>query len=232
MFRVTGPVTSSASACRGEATSRAPYRSASYTGPNAAPISTSHPLHEPASTCRICTEPPSAVRGGGPFGGRARRARLGDPAGLADLAPQAGHIGPLERERVRTCGGRRAARPAATARRPGWIGPHPGAARSADRSASRAPTIPHGTRRPGVPGAARPRKSATAELDTARVFRPVTWPAAPDSPPTALVTAIVARSRPRAVSSRVRLASHDRCRGRQPSTRRARVLSAPRSPPR
>jgi hypothetical protein len=49
MFRVTGPVTRATSACRGEATSRAPYRSASYTGPKALPISISHPLHEPAS---------------------------------------------------------------------------------------------------------------------------------------------------------------------------------------
>src|SRR5207253_11382745 len=49
MLRVTTPVTSSASAWRGEATSRAPYCSASYTGPNAPPISTSHPLQDPAS---------------------------------------------------------------------------------------------------------------------------------------------------------------------------------------
>jgi hypothetical protein len=32
MFRVTGPVTSATSACRGEATSRALYRSPWYTG--------------------------------------------------------------------------------------------------------------------------------------------------------------------------------------------------------
>src|SRR5690606_25349485 len=56
-LRVTGPVASTASAWRGEATSRAPYRSASCTGPNAEPISISHPLHEPASTCRSCTDP-------------------------------------------------------------------------------------------------------------------------------------------------------------------------------
>jgi hypothetical protein len=61
MFRVTGPVTNTASACRGEATSLTPYRYASYTGPNADPISTSHPLQDPASTCRICTEPDSSA---------------------------------------------------------------------------------------------------------------------------------------------------------------------------
>src|SRR6478609_11298810 len=57
MLRVTTPVTSSPSACRGDATSRAPNRSASYTGPNTAEISTSQPLQEPASTCRTCNEP-------------------------------------------------------------------------------------------------------------------------------------------------------------------------------
>jgi hypothetical protein len=41
----------------GEATSRAPNRPASYTGPNADAISSSHPLQDPASTCRSCTEP-------------------------------------------------------------------------------------------------------------------------------------------------------------------------------
>jgi hypothetical protein len=60
MFRVTGPVTSATSACRGEATSRAPYRSASYTGLKAAAISISHPLQEPASTHLTCTEPPNS----------------------------------------------------------------------------------------------------------------------------------------------------------------------------
>src|SRR5690606_39248885 len=61
----TGPVTSSASACRGEATSRAPYRSPSYTGPNTEAISTSQPLHDPASTCRICTDPASSAASAG-----------------------------------------------------------------------------------------------------------------------------------------------------------------------
>lgn len=39
--------------------------SASYTGPNADPISTSQPLHDPASTCRICTEPPRSTAAAG-----------------------------------------------------------------------------------------------------------------------------------------------------------------------
>src|SRR5262245_44260281 len=63
ILRVTTPVTNSASACRGEATSRAPNRSASYTGPNAPEISTSQPLQEPASTCRICSEPRTPAGG-------------------------------------------------------------------------------------------------------------------------------------------------------------------------
>lgn len=71
MLRVTGPVTSRASACRGDATSRAPYRSASYTGPKAPPISISQPLQEPASTCLSCIEPARvAAAGGGVTSGR------------------------------------------------------------------------------------------------------------------------------------------------------------------
>ena len=92
MFRVTTPVTSSASACRGEATSRAPYRSASYTGPNAAPISTSHPLHDPASTCRIWTEPRSPAPSGA-AAPRRRRRGLRDSPVRADLAQQTQHRG-------------------------------------------------------------------------------------------------------------------------------------------
>src|SRR5690349_19003172 len=69
MLRVTTPVTSSASACLGDATSRAPYCSASYTGPNAPPISISQPLQEPASTCRICSEPRTPAGGSTTGGG-------------------------------------------------------------------------------------------------------------------------------------------------------------------
>src|SRR5579885_1739826 len=53
MFQVTGPVTSSTSAWRGEATNFRPKRSTSYTGLLSAWISSSQPLHEPASTSRI-----------------------------------------------------------------------------------------------------------------------------------------------------------------------------------
>src|SRR6266540_1852227 len=113
MFRVTGPVTSSASACRGDATSRAPYRSASYTGPKAAPISISQPLQDPASTCRNCTDPRSAATGGsavpGSRGGAGsatrpvRRILLSRPirvpsrgglVGLAELVEQLGQDPP------------------------------------------------------------------------------------------------------------------------------------------
>src|SRR5882757_1395242 len=99
MLWVTTPVTSSASACRGDATSRAPNRSASYTGPNAPEISTSHPLQEPASTWRICSEPftPAggftAAAGAGPAGSTMRptRAILAiHPIGLADVQGAAG----------------------------------------------------------------------------------------------------------------------------------------------
>ena len=73
MLWVTTPVTMRTSAWRGEATRRAPNRSASYTGPNAAPTSISHPLHEPVSTWRTWTLPPKAAAadpaaGGGPAG--------------------------------------------------------------------------------------------------------------------------------------------------------------------
>src|SRR3954451_2067187 len=63
MLRVTTPVTANASACRGEATRRAPKRSASYTGENAPDNSTSQPLHEPASTWRTCSDPAIPVGG-------------------------------------------------------------------------------------------------------------------------------------------------------------------------
>src|SRR5262245_38498841 len=63
MLCVTTPVTSSASTTRGEATGRAPNRPAAYTGPKAPEISISHPLHEPASTCRICSEPRTPAGG-------------------------------------------------------------------------------------------------------------------------------------------------------------------------
>src|SRR5882672_7204505 len=60
MLRVTGPVTSSMSACRGEATKCSPKRSMSYTGPERPTISISQPLHEPASTCRIASARPNS----------------------------------------------------------------------------------------------------------------------------------------------------------------------------
>ena len=62
MFRVTGPVTRSMSACRGEATKWMPKRSLSYTGPVSPLISISHPLHEPASTSRMASARPNSRR--------------------------------------------------------------------------------------------------------------------------------------------------------------------------
>src|SRR5450631_292119 len=63
MLRVTTPVAMTPSAWRGEATTRAPNRSASYTEEKAPPISSSQPLQEPASTCRSCSEPVTPVGG-------------------------------------------------------------------------------------------------------------------------------------------------------------------------
>src|SRR3954451_3569669 len=74
MLWVTTPVTSTTSACRGDATSRGPYRSASYPGPKAAPTSISQPLQEPASTWRTCTLPASS---GGRPGSRSGAAGAG-----------------------------------------------------------------------------------------------------------------------------------------------------------
>src|SRR3990170_1297389 len=68
MLWVTTPVTSNPSAWRGEATSLTPIRSASWTGPKQEPISISHPLHDPASTCLSWMDPfraPTAGAGGG-----------------------------------------------------------------------------------------------------------------------------------------------------------------------
>src|SRR6266545_5649939 len=62
IFRVTGPVTSSMSAWRGEATKCSPKRSMSYTGPDRPTISISQPLHEPASTCRMASARPNSER--------------------------------------------------------------------------------------------------------------------------------------------------------------------------
>src|SRR3989338_8745771 len=59
MCLVTGPVTRSISACRGEATKWMPNRSASYCGLERLTISTSQPLQEPASTSRICKDLPN-----------------------------------------------------------------------------------------------------------------------------------------------------------------------------
>src|SRR5690606_8191348 len=64
MFLVTGPVTTSASAWRGDATTRTPKRSASYTGPNAAANSASHALHDPESTWRTCSDPRNGAAAG------------------------------------------------------------------------------------------------------------------------------------------------------------------------
>ena len=58
MLRVTGPVTRSMSAWRGDATKCMPKRSMSYTGPARPVISISQPLHEPASTSRIASARP------------------------------------------------------------------------------------------------------------------------------------------------------------------------------
>src|SRR6185312_14225417 len=62
MLRVTGPVTSSRSAWRGDATKYTPKRSLSYTGPMRPLISSSQPLHEPASTSRIARARPNSCR--------------------------------------------------------------------------------------------------------------------------------------------------------------------------
>src|SRR5712691_2191284 len=62
MLRVTGPVTRSRSAWRGEATKCTPKRSLSYTGRMSPVISSSQPLHEPASTSRIARARPKSRR--------------------------------------------------------------------------------------------------------------------------------------------------------------------------
>ena len=62
MFRVTGPVTSSRSACRGLATKWMPKRSRSKTGLAVAAISSSQPLQLPASTWRTWSERPKRPR--------------------------------------------------------------------------------------------------------------------------------------------------------------------------
>ena len=62
MFRVTGPVTRSTSACRGLATKWMPKRSRSKTGLAVAAISSSQPLQLPASTCRTWSERPKRPR--------------------------------------------------------------------------------------------------------------------------------------------------------------------------
>src|SRR5437016_7297186 len=56
MFTVTGPVTTNASAWRGEAAMCMPNRSASYTGFMSAFISISQALQEPVSTSRIVSD--------------------------------------------------------------------------------------------------------------------------------------------------------------------------------
>jgi hypothetical protein len=62
MLRVTGPVTRSRSAWRGEATKWMPKRSLSYTGLMSPVISISQPLQEPASTSRIASARPNRRR--------------------------------------------------------------------------------------------------------------------------------------------------------------------------
>src|SRR5260221_7372814 len=49
------------SACRGDATKLIPNRSMSYTGLLRPTISISQPLHEPASTSRMCSERPRTL---------------------------------------------------------------------------------------------------------------------------------------------------------------------------
>ncbi len=83
MFLVTGPVTSNPSACLGDATNRAPKRSASYTGPNADAISSSQPLHDPASTWRSWSDPmsssgPAVASASGASASVTRRTRQSD----------------------------------------------------------------------------------------------------------------------------------------------------------
>src|ERR1043165_8649704 len=62
MLVVTGPVTSRTSAWRGEATKRKPNLSRSYTTLPSAWISSSQPLHEPASTSRMASVRPRRWR--------------------------------------------------------------------------------------------------------------------------------------------------------------------------
>ncbi len=58
MLRVTGPVTRSPSACRGDATNWIPKRPRSKTTVLRTLTSASHPLHPPALTCRSFNERP------------------------------------------------------------------------------------------------------------------------------------------------------------------------------
>src|SRR3990167_2615673 len=110
MFRVTGPVTSRQSAWRGEATKCRPNRSRSQCGPVRPAISSSQPLQEPASTCRMWRDRPkrrrmsvrrrsptrssSEVRGAGSAtmpvwsARRSWRSTASAPAGPRRLAPE------------------------------------------------------------------------------------------------------------------------------------------------
>src|SRR5664279_3016215 len=93
MLRVTTPLTVSPSACRGEATRRAPKRSASYTDEKAPVSSISQPLQEPQSTCRSCSEPATPAGGstvspgGSAAGSTMRPARRILPIQLMGPAP-------------------------------------------------------------------------------------------------------------------------------------------------
>ena len=62
MLRATGPVTSSKSACRGLATNLMPSPRCCRAGCSSAWISSSQPLHEPASTWRMHSARPSTLR--------------------------------------------------------------------------------------------------------------------------------------------------------------------------
>ena len=86
---VTGPVTSSTSAWRGEATMPSPNRWRSWYGPEVRVSSCSQPLQEPASTWRIARLRPrsgvAARRCGGGGGGRGAGSASAVRAGVAEL---------------------------------------------------------------------------------------------------------------------------------------------------
>src|SRR5690242_1337079 len=97
MLRVTGPVTRSRSACRGEATKCTPKRSLSYTGLVSPTISSSQPLQEPASTSRIASARPNRRRARASTSCR-RRTTSSPPGGRGSVARPTWRI--LEKSRT------------------------------------------------------------------------------------------------------------------------------------